>query len=247
MNCINLYAVVLSEVMSRMERPQEHATAFTVASVLIIVIMSWFVWYFDIIACGWLVEHFFAPIQAFVLRLLHATAVKLGLRSEVAGPAGRDTLPDLVDLVETLLPAPLSVVALPPRPNIMLRSEVAGQAGRDTLPEFVETLSPAPPSVAALPPRPNITVAGETLPLVEHFFAPIQAFALRLLHATAVKLGLRSEVAGPAGRDTLPDLVETLSPAPPSVAGLPPRPNITVAGETLPTQAQLDLALSRAD
>jgi hypothetical protein len=123
MNCINLYAVVLSEVMSRMERPEEHATVFTAASVLIIVIMLWFVWYFDIIACGWLVEHFFAPIQACALRLLHATAVKLGLRSEVAGPAGRDTLPDPV-----------------------------------------ETLSPAPPSIAALPPRPKITVAGETLP-----------------------------------------------------------------------------------
>jgi hypothetical protein len=123
MNCINLYAVVLSEVMSRMERPEEHATVFTAASVLIIVIMLWFVWYFDIIACGWLVEHFFAPIQACALRLLHATAVKLGLRSEVAGPAGRDTLPDPV-----------------------------------------ETLSPPPPSVAALPPRPKITIAGETLP-----------------------------------------------------------------------------------
>ena len=123
MNCINLYAVVLSEVMSRMERPEEYATVFTAASVLIIVIMLWFVWYFDIIACGWLVKHFFAPIQAFVLRLLYATAVKLGLRSDVAGPTGRDTLP-----------------------------------------EPVKTLPPAPPSVVALHPRPDITVVGETLP-----------------------------------------------------------------------------------
>ena len=82
MNCINLYAVILSEATTHVDNPDQWAAFFTAASVIIIVIMLGFVWYFDIIACGLLMERCFTPLQSLVIRLLRTAAVKAGIRNE---------------------------------------------------------------------------------------------------------------------------------------------------------------------
>jgi hypothetical protein len=120
MNAINLYAIVLSEVMSRIENVGEYAIVFTVASVLIIAIMIWFVWYFDIIACGWLVEHCFAPLRSFSIRLLRAAAVKIGMPTDVAGPALASEIEP--ECVEHLSPVPPACA--PDCPGAIIKNEI---------------------------------------------------------------------------------------------------------------------------
>ena len=80
MNGINLYAVILSEATTHVDSPDQWTAFFTAASVIIIVIMLAFVWYFDIIACGLLMERCFTPLQSLAIRLLRTTAVKVGIR-----------------------------------------------------------------------------------------------------------------------------------------------------------------------
>ena len=82
MNAICLYSVVLSEVVAQAgNNAADYASFFSAASVLIIVIMMVYVWYFDFWSSGLLQEYVFQPVVNKV------KAVVFGIHAEESSSA----------------------------------------------------------------------------------------------------------------------------------------------------------------
>ena len=82
MNAICLYSVVLSEVVAQAgDSAADYASFFSVASVLIIVIMMVYIWYFDFWSSGLLQEYVFQPVVNKV------KAVVFGIHAEESSSA----------------------------------------------------------------------------------------------------------------------------------------------------------------
>ena len=140
MNAICLYSVVLSEVVAQAGNSSaDYASFFSVASVLIIVIMMVYIWYFDFWSSGLLQEYVFQPVVNKV------KAVVFGIHAEESSSAVAPEAPATGEGTAlfsiSTAPAPLHA-RHDAEPAVDMRPE---QHGIERMFEWSDTLRPKPP------------------------------------------------------------------------------------------------------